>query len=347
MKMRLKKRLAIILACICAVYTLWPVSVSRADELEDAQGQSSDLKNELDSINQELLEISNKIAENESKMESMEGDIIKTQEQLSIAKKNEEAQYEDMKVRIQYIYENDSATMLSMIFSADNLTDFVNKIDFVQTVSDYDRDMLTELVTLREAIEEEETHLKEQKESYKETEEQLSQQKESLKVKAAATSTDLSELQTKIQELKAAEEKKKEEAAKAEKAPSSDSSGQSGNSGTGNNSNNSSSSGGSSSNKKYNYPSGPGQLNPWVGVVYFNGHRETYYSQRVLPGYGLKIPGRHVASDGTIRDSSNYICVAAHLDEYSRGQVVQTSLGPGKVYDTGCAKGTIDLYTDW
>lgn len=347
MKMRLKKRLAIILACVCAVYTLWPVSVSRADELEDAQGQSSDLKNELDSINQELLEISNKIAENESKMESMEGDIIKTQEQLSIAKKNEEAQYEDMKVRIQYIYENDSATMLSMIFSADNLTDFVNKIDFVQTVSDYDRDMLTELVTLREAIEEEETHLKEQKESYKETEEQLSQQKESLKVKAAATSTDLSELQTKIQELKAAEEKKKEEAAKAEKAPSSDSSGQSGNSGTGNNSNNSSSSGGSSSNKKYNYPSGPGQLNPWVGVVYFNGHRETYYSQRVLPGYGLKIPGRHVASDGTIRDSSNYICVAAHLDEYSRGQVVQTSLGPGKVYDTGCAKGTIDLYTDW
>lgn len=347
MKMRLKKRLAIILACICAVYTLCPVSVSRADELEDAQGQSSDLKNELDSINQELLEISNKIAENESKMESMEGDIIKTQEQLSIAKKNEEAQYEDMKVRIQYIYENDSATMLSMIFSADNLTDFVNKIDFVQTVSDYDRDMMTELVTLREAIEEEETHLKEQKESYKETEEQLSQQKESLKVKAAATSTDLSELQTKIQELKAAEEKKKEEAAKAEKAPSSDSSGQSGNSGTGNNSNNSSSSGGSSSNKKYNYPSGPGQLNPWVGVVYFNGHRETYYSQRVLPGYGLKIPGRHVASDGTIRDSSNYICVAAHLDEYSRGQVVQTSLGPGKVYDTGCAKGTIDLYTDW
>ena len=84
-----------------------------------------------------------------------------------------------------------------------------------------------------------------------------------------------------------------------------------------------------------------------VGVVFFNGHRETYYSQRVLPGYGLKIPGRHVASDGTIRDSSNYICVAAHLDEYSRGQVVQTSLGPGKVYDTGCAKGTIDLYTDW
>ena len=41
MKMRLKKRLAIILACVCAVYTLCPVSVSRADELEDAQGPVS------------------------------------------------------------------------------------------------------------------------------------------------------------------------------------------------------------------------------------------------------------------------------------------------------------------
>ena len=345
MKMRLKKRLAVMLVCICAVYTLYPVSVSRADELEEAQGKSSDLKNELDSINQELLEISSEIAENESKMESMEGDIIKTQEQLSIAKKNEEAQYEDMKVRIQYIYENDSATMLSMIFSADDLTDFVNKIDFVQTVSDYDRDMLTELVTLREAIEEEEIHLKEQKESYKETEEQLSEQKESLKAKAEATSTDLSTLQAKIQELKSADEKKKVEAAKKTNTNSSNQSNSSG--GSSNSGNSSNSGGGSSSGQKYNYPSGSGQLNPWVGVVYFNGHRETYYSQRVLPGYGLKIPGRHVASDGTVRDGSNYICVAANMSEYSKGDIVETSLGTGKVYDSGCAKGTIDIYTDW
>lgn len=346
MKMRLKKRLAAILVCVCAVYFLYPVSVSRADELEEAKGQSSDLKNELDSINQELLEISSKIAENETKMESMEGDIIKTQEQLSIAKKNEEAQYEDMKVRIQYIYENDSATMLGMIFSADSLTDFVNKVDFVQTLSDYDREMLEELVTLRETIEEEETHLKEQKESYKEAEEQLAEQKDSLKAKAAETSTDLSELESKIQELKAADEKKKEEEQKQNSSASNPSNGSNtGNNSGGNSGNNSG--GGSSSDGKYDYPSGPGQLNPWVGVVYFNGHRETYYSQKVLPGYGLKIPGRHVASDGTIRDSSNYICVAANLSEYRRGQVVQTSLGPGKVYDTGCAKGTIDIYTDW
>lgn len=81
------------------------------------------------------------------------------------------------------------------------------------------------------------------------------------------------------------------------------------------------------------------------GVVYFNGHKETYYSQKVLPGGGLKIPGRHVASDGTIRDENDYICVAS--SDYSKGTIVETSLGTGKVYDSGCASGTIDIYTNW
>lgn len=81
------------------------------------------------------------------------------------------------------------------------------------------------------------------------------------------------------------------------------------------------------------------------GVVYYNGHRETYYSQKVLPGGGLDIPGRHVAEDGTVRDADGYICVAS--SDYSKGTVVETSLGTAKVYDSGCASGTVDIYTNW
>lgn len=83
------------------------------------------------------------------------------------------------------------------------------------------------------------------------------------------------------------------------------------------------------------------------GVVYYNGHRETYYSERVLPGAGLKIPGRHVADDGTVRDEDGYICVASDLSYLSKGSILLTSLGPAKVYDTGCAYGTIDIYVNW
>lgn len=78
------------------------------------------------------------------------------------------------------------------------------------------------------------------------------------------------------------------------------------------------------------------------GVNYFNGHRETWYSQKVLPGKGLRIPGRHVDSRGLVCDGDGYICVAS--SDYPKGTIIETSLGTGKVYDSGCASGTIDIY---
>lgn len=94
------------------------------------------------------------------------------------------------------------------------------------------------------------------------------------------------------------------------------------------------------------YSSGSvGSLTKSKGVNQYNGRRETWYSQRVLPGGGLNIPGRHVAEDGTIRDADGYICVAA--SDLAKGTIVDTSLGAGKVYDSGCAAGTTDIYTDW
>ena len=89
------------------------------------------------------------------------------------------------------------------------------------------------------------------------------------------------------------------------------------------------------------------KLNSYIGVVYFNGHKETYYSQNVLSGGGLRIPGRHVAEDGTVRDEEGYICVAADWNYLPYGATVLTSLGPARVYDTGCDYGVIDIYVNW
>lgn len=83
------------------------------------------------------------------------------------------------------------------------------------------------------------------------------------------------------------------------------------------------------------------------GAIYFNGHKETYYSQKVLPGNSLNIPGRHVADDGTIRDGNGYICVAANPSFMAKGSILITSLGPAKVYDSGCSHGIIDIYVNW
>ena len=98
-------------------------------------------------------------------------------------------------------------------------------------------------------------------------------------------------------------------------------------------------------NSSNNNNNNSGVLTKSKGVNYFNGHRETYYSQKVLPGGGLKIPGRHVDERGLVCDGDGYICVASN--DYSKGTIVETSLGTGKVYDCGCPSGTIDIYCDW
>lgn len=100
-----------------------------------------------------------------------------------------------------------------------------------------------------------------------------------------------------------------------------------------------------SSGGNYSQPSGGGVLTRSGGVNYYNGRRETWYSQRVLPGGGLRIPGRHVREDGVICDGDGYVCVAA--SDLKKGTVVETSRGTGKVYDSGCAAGTTDVYVDW
>lgn len=82
------------------------------------------------------------------------------------------------------------------------------------------------------------------------------------------------------------------------------------------------------------------------GVIYWGGWRWTWYSQNVLPGPGLVIPGRHVDENGYVCDSEDNICLAA--SSLSKGTVVDTPFGKqGKVYDCGCAYGTLDVYTNF
>lgn len=85
----------------------------------------------------------------------------------------------------------------------------------------------------------------------------------------------------------------------------------------------------------------------WMGVLNWGGYRWTYYSQRVLPGGGLNIPGRHVDGDGYVCDENGYICLAS--DSLAWGTVVDTPLGkPGCVYDCGPgAPDILDVYVDW
>ena len=328
-------------ALFCALCVTVPTIAAQASETDKLEAQSSQIKVTLEGINQDLVDLAYQIDEVEDKLQETDNQIIQKKEQLSIAKASEVVQYRDMKDRIKFMYENNSDSWIEYICSAKSVSELLNNYDYVTTLSKYDRKRLDEFKELRLSIETQQEELEDEQKDYLELQRDLLYKQSELKEKAAQASTDLNDLMSQISSIreseakkaeemkKRAEEKAAEEAAKKAAEEEAKKQQESGGSTT--------TSGG------YIIPSGG--LTPSKGVVYFNGHRETYYSQRVLPGGGLNIPGRHVASDGTIRDVDGYICVAS--PDYPRGTVILTSLGPGKVYDTGCDSGTVDLYTDW
>lgn len=341
-------------ALICAFGVALSSMPVHAEDIESLENKTSNLRDQLDGINQDMVEISDKIAETEAQIEESNNEVFRLEASLQISRNNEEKQYDNMKSRIKYMYENGSETMISMLFSADSMADFLNKADFVQNVTEYDRDMLENLVEVREGIETQEDDLKKQQQELADLKEQLNSEQAELQAKADATLTDLATFNAQLQAARDAKAKEEEAAEAASTATSSKNNSSSGNTNSGSNSSSNSNSGNNSSNSNSgsnsgtnhgNYVIPSGGLTPSKGRIWFNGHSETYYSQKVLPGGGLAIPGRHIASDGTIRDKDNYIVVAS--DDYPKGTVVQTSLGAGKVYDSGSGKGNIDLYTDW
>lgn len=79
------------------------------------------------------------------------------------------------------------------------------------------------------------------------------------------------------------------------------------------------------------------------GIINWGGYKFTYYSQSVLPGGGLSIPGRHVNGGGFVADGDGYIVLAGSAP---MGTVYSTPFGaPGKIYDRGTVGNHLDVYT--
>ena len=140
------------LVLVSLLVVLSSASYVLAEDSEVLQQQTNALQNELDGINQEMVAVSDEIASLEMEQSLIQSEIMRLQDDLVVAQEEEDQQYEDMKTRIKFMYENGDATLLELLFSAEDLGDFLNKADFIQSISDYDREMLDELRAIREDI---------------------------------------------------------------------------------------------------------------------------------------------------------------------------------------------------
>ena len=191
------------LALFCSVAVTLSALPALADEdIESLENQTSALENELAGINQDILDLNDEITTAEMQIEILQGEIGRTSDALAEAEANEQQQYEDMKTRIKYMYENGNASLLEMLFSAENMTDFLNKADFIEHLSEYDRNALNELENVHQEIADQKTALEEQQASMVDLQAELEEKKTELQAKARETSTNLEEVNAKLEKAK-------------------------------------------------------------------------------------------------------------------------------------------------
>ncbi|MGN1158649.1 MAG: cell wall hydrolase [Lachnospiraceae bacterium] len=129
------------------------------DNLSSLEGQRNELQEELSSLNDQLNEVSDNLEDLEAQIEDKEAEIAQTQADLEAARQQELEQYESMKERIRFMYENAEATYLELLFTARSFADFLNRSEYIAQIEEYDRQKLEEYQQTRAFIEEEEARL--------------------------------------------------------------------------------------------------------------------------------------------------------------------------------------------
>lgn len=137
------------------------------EEIESLKSSISDVKEEIDNLKTEKNTIQRyinqldrkfdnltaEIAEFEEKIEKKKADIEETKVKLEEAKIACDEQYASMKLRIKYIYENPSASLFELVLTSGNISEALNRADYVFSMSGYERQMMDKLVETREQIE--------------------------------------------------------------------------------------------------------------------------------------------------------------------------------------------------
>lgn len=127
--------------------------LQKAKELIDSlKGSKEDIQSEVEKLDKQLNEISGKVKEFESRLSKKRQEIADTESALNKAKEQEKKQYRNMKKRIQFMYENGQTSYVEMLLSADSFTDFLNAVEYITQISQYDRKMLKEYQNIQVTI---------------------------------------------------------------------------------------------------------------------------------------------------------------------------------------------------
>lgn len=185
--MKRRKILSLLLAGIVATSCVVPVvGATTQEKIEAAQSEKAETESDLAATQERIQSLESQKAELEQYLQDLDSqyntltqniedltvkagekseELKKVQKELKEAKAKEKEQYESMKLRIAYMYENGQNSLFDILCQSTSFADFLNRADNVSKVAEYDRNMLAEYEETKQTISEhEDTIAKEMKE---------------------------------------------------------------------------------------------------------------------------------------------------------------------------------------
>lgn len=199
---RFLTRLLLICLILGTIPSLYTSATDTTDELEQ----------ELAGLTSEAASLSEEIAIITKELENSSNRLLQTRQELAKTKGELEAQYEAMKTRIKYMYENGDYALLEILLSSGNMAIFVNKVSYFEAINEYDQYAINELLQTQENIEKQEADLLAEQERLTALQETLSEKESQLYGQIQVASAELAEAQAQIAVARAQAEAAKQQA---------------------------------------------------------------------------------------------------------------------------------------
>lgn len=201
-------------------------------QISGYKGAQADIGNEIEELDAEMVGLLTDINLIEEAIKTKEEEIAVTQADYDTAVAVKDEQYESMKIRIKFMYEQGEMSYIQLFMESLSISDMVNKAEYVEKLYEYDRKLLDEyqatveeVAALQDQLEEEKSELQtsqyelEEEEAY--LEEVLAQKKEEYEnysvmlakaqQEAAAYTTKIKQETAQIRQLEEEERRRKEE----------------------------------------------------------------------------------------------------------------------------------------
>lgn len=222
-----KKIISILLAFVISVSV---ALTAGATDIQDVKNQEQQLEEQRDNLAAEKASLSSRVKkltqsmkEAEESLEKKQIEIEEAEQELIMAKIDESEQYEGMRLRMKYTYENGNIGVIQLFLESNSITDFITRAEYASRMSDYDREKLAEFQRTVRKVEEKELVLQAEYENVRSLQEQLAAQREEAQTLLNSKSSELSSIQSELNEIRAeiarAEEaeRKRQEAENAKK----------------------------------------------------------------------------------------------------------------------------------